>query len=281
VIPGELLPVLAEATIFAVMLHLGICVDLREYREAWRSPWLMAKALFASLVAVPLVVIVTARAIGLPRQAEVGLVLMSICPSAPLAVWRALGAGADRSFAATLQVTAAILATVTVPLAISLLDEVYAGNAYVEPWRIAQLVFAGQVLPLAIGLGARALWHEKVIAFEPLLRRAAKVMLVALLAVVLIDVWRPVATAGPWVALTILVAALCAAAIGHALGGPAPSTRTALAITCCTRNAGLALLVASANQASDMVIAAIFSYVLVAALAITPYVAWRRRLAAS
>src|SRR3954447_7776416 len=102
---GTLLPAFAAVTIFAVMLHLGIAVEASAYRTAWRSPWLMAKALFATLVAVPMVVIVTARALGLPRDAEIGLVLMSICPSAPLAVWRALGAGADRAFLATLQVS--------------------------------------------------------------------------------------------------------------------------------------------------------------------------------
>jgi len=66
--------------------------------------------------------------------------------------------------------------------------------------------------------------------------------------------------------------------VGHALGGPRGSTRTALAISCCARNAGLALFVATANHASEGVIAVILAYVLVAALAITPYVLWRGRI---
>jgi BASS family bile acid:Na+ symporter len=274
---GELLPAFAAVTIFAAMLHLGIAVDGAEYRAAWRSPWLMLKALFASLIAVPLVVIMTARLFALPREAEIGLVLMSICPSAPLAVWRALGAGADRSFAATLQVTAALLATVTIPLTVFLLDEVYAGRAAVETWKIAQLVFLGQMLPLAIGLAARSAWRDKATALEPALARLAKLLLLGLLAVVLWEVWRPVWSAGPRVAVAVCVAALCAAAIGHLLGGPRHSTRTGLAIGCCARNVGLALFVASANHASEGVIAVVFAYAIVAALAITPYILWRAR----
>jgi BASS family bile acid:Na+ symporter len=192
-------------------------------------------------------------------------------------VWRALGAGADRPFLATLQVTAAILASVTVPFAIFLLDEVSAGSAHVEPWRVAKMVLLGQVLPLAIGTAARQRWEARALALEPLVSRVAKVLLASLLAVMLLDVWRPVATAGPGVAFAVCAAALLSAAIGHALGGPRASTRTALAISCCARNAGLALFVAAANHAPEGVIAAILAYVLVAALAITPYVFWRGR----
>jgi len=140
------------------------------------------------------------------------------------------------------------------------------------------MVFLGQVLPLAIGAAARWQWPEKAAALEPFISRAANIFLMALLVWLMIDVWRPVATAGPRVAFAACVAALISAAIGHALGGPRESTRTALAISCCARNAGLALFVATANHASEAVVAVILAYVLIAALAITPYVLWRGRL---
>ena len=55
----------------------------------------------------------------------------------------------------------------------------------------------------------------------------------------LIDVWQTVFEAGLRVAL----------AMGHALGGPEPGTRTAIAIWSALRNPGLALLVAALNGA--------------------------------
>ena len=70
-----------------------------------------------------------------------------------------------------------------------------------------------------------------------------------------------------------------ATAIGHALGGPDPSTRTATAISSAARNAGLALLVAVLNHASPAINATVLAYALIAALTLTPYVAWRKRAA--
>ncbi|MGZ5595929.1 MAG: bile acid:sodium symporter family protein [Usitatibacter sp.] len=275
--PDWLLPILATTAVFAVMFHLGIGTTPAEYGAAWRSPWLMLKGIFASLVAVPVVAIVVARAFALPREAEIGLVLMAISPGAPIALKRALGAGADRSFAATLQVATAMLAAASMPLWIMALDEVYAGSAVVAPWRLASQVLVGQLLPLALGMGARRLLGPRLSTVEPLLANCAAALLAALLVVVVLEVWRPVAGAGLRVVLAIAVAALCATAVGHALGGPQGPTRTAFAVTCGARNVGLALLVASINNASPRVMGAILAYLLVSALAMTPYVAWRAR----
>jgi BASS family bile acid:Na+ symporter len=261
-----------------VMFHLGISVTPGEYRAAWRSPLLMLKGLFASLIAVPAVVIVVARAFDLSRAEEIGMVLMAICPSAPVAVRRALGAGADRSFAATLQVTAALLAAATMSLTIAALAEVYAGNATVAPLDLARQVFVGQLLPLGLGMMVRSAAERWVPTLERLLARVAAGMLFVLLVVVLLNVWGQVAGAGLRVAFAVAVAALCAVGVGHLLGGPQASTRTALGIACGARNVGLALFVASINHASPQIMATILTYMLVAAVALTPYVAWRRRV---
>lgn len=65
--------------------------------------------------------------------------------------------------------------------------------------------------------------------------------------------------------------------VGHLLGGPDPATRTAVAISSAARNPGLALLVATLNAAPPEVTATILAYLIVSALTLIPYVAWRRR----
>ena len=259
-IPEWLLSAFALATVFAVMFHLGIALAPAGYRAAWRSPWLMLKGVFAGLVAVPVVVIVVARAFELPRSAEVGMVLMAIAPGAPIALRRALDAGGDRSFAPALQVTTSILAVVTMPLSIVALDEVYAGSADVAPRELARQVFLAQLLPLALGMAARRAFGASVAALEPPLAKLATALLICLVALVLLDAWRPVAGAGLRVALAIAVATLCALGAGHMLGGPAPSTRTAFAVSSASRNAGLAMLVASINAASPAIMATILAF---------------------
>ncbi|HUL56429.1 MAG TPA: bile acid:sodium symporter [Usitatibacter sp.] len=276
-VPGRFFQPFALATILAVMFHLGMQVSVAQLRAAWRDPSLMLRGIFCSVVAVPVAVIVVARAFEIPRYAEIGMVLMAICPGAPLALRRALGAGGDATFALTLQVSLAILAVVTVPLSIAALDEVYAGSASVSPAHLARQVLVGQLLPLGLGMAARERFAAKAVRFERLLVVLSTTMLAGLLALAAVDVWEPVAGTRPRVALAIVVATSCAVGLGHWLGGPASNTRTALAVACAARNTGLALMVALLNRAEPLVVASVLAYVVISALTATPYVWWRSR----
>jgi BASS family bile acid:Na+ symporter len=94
---------------------------------------------------------------------------------------------------------------------------------------------------------------------------------------VLIDVWQVVVDAGPRIVLAIATLTLLALAAGHALGGPEPATRTAVAIGGATRNAGLALLVATLNAAPPAIVATVMAYLVVSAFIVLAYALWRRR----
>ena len=94
---------------------------------------------------------------------------------------------------------------------------------------------------------------------------------------VLIDIWEVVLGAGLRVALAIAIVTMLALATGHLLGGPEPATRTAMAISSAARNPGLALLVATLNAASPAITATVLAYLVISALAVVPYVVWRRR----
>jgi len=90
-------------------------------------------------------------------------------------------------------------------------------------------------------------------------------------------VWQVTMDAGVRVWPAIVLMTVAALAIGHLLGGPDPATRTAVAISSALRNPGLALLVATLNAAPPTITGVVLAYVLVSALLIVPYIAWRRR----
>ncbi len=280
IVPDWLFAAVAAATLFVVMFDLGLAIVPGEFRWVLARPALVLRALFAALVAVPALAWLVARAFDLPRAAEVGIVLMAISPGAPVALRRSLHAGGHRSFAPALQILLALLAVVSMPLSIAAFDEYYGGTATIDPRHLARQVFFAQLLPLGLGMLARRLWPAAVSRSERRLRRAGAALLVALIALVLVDNWRMVVDAGPRVALAIVVVTLLATAVGHALGGPEPATRTATAISSAARNPGLALLVATLNGAAPAVSATVLAYLLIAALTLTPYIGWRRRSAA-
>lgn len=271
-----LLTVLALASTSMLMFHLGLMVAPAEYRAAWREPGRMLRGVFSSVVAVPAIVILVGRVFDLPRAAQVGVVLMAISPGAPFAVRRALSAGGKPSFALPLQATIAAVAVASMPLWVAAIDALYETRAGVEPGRLAEQVLAGQLVPLALGLLARGAFRVHARGIERFARLATLMLFLGTVVLLVAQSWAPAVGAGLDVAIAVACATWAAVAVGHLMGGPEDSTRTALGVACGARNAGLALFVASINHAPPAVHATLLAYLLVSAAALTPYVVWRR-----
>jgi BASS family bile acid:Na+ symporter len=278
-VPEWLLTACIAVTVFTVMFGIGLGVAPGELRQLWRSPAPMLRGLFSVLVAVPALALIITRAFDLPRATQIGIVLMAIAPGAPVALRRSLVAGAHAAFAPGLQISVALLAVVSMPLSIAALNEVYAGQARIDPRDVMRQVFIAQLLPLGLGIALRHLGAAAAARIEPAVRRAGTVLLVTAVVLVVAELWRPLYEAGAATIVAMLLTTAAALAAGHLLGGPAPATRTAVAITSAARNPGLALLVATVNAAQPAIIATVLAYVLVSLLAISPYAAWRHRAA--
>jgi len=276
-VPQWLFTAVAAATLFVIMFDLGLAIVPGEFRRVVEHPGLMAKATFAAIVGVPAAAWLVLRLFDLPRMAELGIMLMAISPGAPVALRRSLGAGGHRSFAPALQIAIVTLAVVSMPLFIAGLDEYYAGTATIDARHLVRQVLVAQLLPLGAGMLVTKLAPRASAWVEPRLAKLGGILLLLLLALALLDIWKPVVTAGWRVSIAIALVTVLAIAIGHALGGPDPATRTATAISSAARNPGLALLVATLNHAAPGIIATVLAYFVVAALTLIPYVAWRKR----
>ncbi len=277
-VPEWLVTATVAVTLFAVMFNVGIGISPGELRWVWRRPGPMLRGLFAVLVAVPVVALGLVRLFELPRFVEVGIVLMAISPGAPVALRRSLGAGGHHAFAPSLQISVVVLAVVSMPLSIAALNHLYSGHASISPWAVAKQVFVAQLLPLGLGMAMRQFKAATADAIDPKLRRAASALLLATVALVLINLWGPTVGAGVRVLAAIALTTVAALAVGHLLGGPEPSMRTAVAISSAARNPGLALLVATQNNAPPAVVATILAYLMVSVFTIGPYIALRRRV---
>jgi bile acid:Na+ symporter, BASS family len=280
-IPEWWLTIVAAATIFTIMFDLGLGIALRQFRWVWQHPGLIARALFCVLVAVPALAVLVARTFELARPVQIGIVLMAISPGAPVALRRSLAAGGHRSFAPALQILLALLAVVSIPLSIALLNEVYAGQASIAPGDVAKQVLVAQLLPLGLGVALRNAWPAFAAQLEPRVARVGTLMLIGFVALAIVDIWQPVVEAGSRIVLAIVTITWLALGAGHLLGGPDETTRTAVAISSAARNAGLALLVATLNAAAPEISATALAYLLISAIAIVPYAVWRRRAAAA
>lgn len=277
-IPEWLLSLLAAATVFTVMTSVGLGISLGEFRIAWRKPGLLLRGLLTTLVAVPFLALLVTRALGLPRWEEIGVVLMAISPGAPMALRNALGAGGHQGFAASLQIAVALLAALSMPLSIAALAWLYAGSASITPGDVAKQVFVAQILPLGLGIALRRAAAGLAVSLARVTARIGNALLALLAVAAGVDAWSPLTAAGPRLAAAVALTTAGALAAGHALGGPDPTTRTAVATTAGTRNAGLALLVATLNPAPPEIRATVLAYIATSLPIILAYLAWRRRV---
>jgi predicted Na+-dependent transporter len=182
-----------------------------------------------------------------------------------VALRRSLSAGGLPAFASCLQISIALLAVVSMPLSIMALNEVYAGQASIDPRDVMAQVFVAQLLPLGLGSALRQTRAGLAARIGPGVNRAGSVLLVGTVVLALANLWQPTIEAGSGVLAAIALVTILALVAGHLLGG-AP-----VAITSAIRNPGLALLVATFNAAPRQVTATILAYVVVSAIIVTLY----------
>lgn len=278
-IPLQWIGLFGVVTVFTVMLALGLMLGREQIAAALERRIVMAVVVFAVIVPIPALAVLVVKILQPSPPVAAGIVLMAISPGAPIALRRALDAGGDPSFAPALHLAIVLLAVVTVPLSVLILDWVFSRDFAVTPLHIGRQVFFAQLLPLALGATLRA-WRPALAArLQPGLVRIGNLLLLVLTAMILADVpaifgsvgWIPTAAG---FAMTIV-----ALTVGWAVAGRDARARPAAAVAAGMRNPALALLIATLNRAPSAVIEGIVGYTVGLALAIVAFLQWRKRAA--
>jgi BASS family bile acid:Na+ symporter len=213
----------------------------------------------------------------LPRAVAVGIMPMTIAPGAPLVLQRSPGAGGHHAFAPGLQISVALLAVVSMPLSVAVINHVYDTHGSLSPLHLMKQVVTAQLLPFGIGVAAGRLLPRAAAWLRPRLERHGKLLLVLLVAYVAFTFRDDLAHAGTGTALAMAMTTAGALGLGHVLGGPEPGTRAPVAVVSAARNPGLALLTATLNAAPAAVTAVLPVYIFVSAITMLAYILWRGR----
>ena len=276
-IPFQWIGLFATVVVFLVMFTLGLMLGREQIAAALQRRVVLLAVVFAVLVPVPALAVLAVKLFGLTGPVAVGIVLMAISPGAPVALRRALDAGGDRAFAPTLHLSIVMLAVVTVPLTVAILDWIFAKDFAVTPLHIGRQVFFAQLLPMALGAALRAVRPALAARLETKLARTGNLLLAVMGLAVLVDMPAIVAAAG-WAPMVAGVGiTLGALAVGAAFAWRDPAVRPAGAIAAAMRNPGLALVIATVNGAPPSVTAAVIGYALGLGLTIVGYLQWRKR----
>jgi BASS family bile acid:Na+ symporter len=263
----------AIVTLVSVMLSAGLEINVEHLVAALKNYGLLARALLANFIVVPVFAVLLARALHLDAYIAIGLVLMALAPGVPFLV-RAAGRklGGSLGFAATLAFIMPALSILTIPPSARFIfgagliaPAEVAGSIPVA--RILMTLVGFQLVPLLIGL----LIADRAPALAAKLRRP--LLLLFLLSVVsLLVILGPAlgkAVTSVYGSRGILaMAALVVLSVGTGwiLGGPQGQHRRTLSIATGLRNVGTGAVIATATFPGTLVAPTVLTYFIIQVL---------------
>jgi len=243
---GAVVQVSGLVFVVASMLAMGLGLTVGQIVAPLRNPVRVVSALIANFVLVPLLAFAIVKALGLDQPLANGLIVLATAAGAPFLPKLVQGAKGDVAFGVGLMVLLMITTIVYMPLVLPLLLP----GVSVDAWAIAQSLIVVMLVPLAIGLSAKALWPEDAAGWQPMFAKASSLAILVLLVVGIgLNVANILALIGSRGLIALLVFALGSMAIGLVLGGREPAGRSVMLLGTTMRNVSAALVVAAGNFA--------------------------------
>jgi bile acid:Na+ symporter, BASS family len=272
---AQILGLMLKVCILATVFALGLKARWADVSSLLHRPQLLMRSLLAMYVLTPLVALLLVFAFSAPLPVKLAVLLMAISAGAPLLPKKLFKLGANPPYVYSLSVIAALLAIVTVPISLAILSMFFVRSASVPIGEVAYSIATVFLAPLLAGMVARQLWPALADRISDPIISTANIILLGLVLLILATNLSAILVVGPSGFTMIVVMTFAALAIGHALGGPDPNDRTALAIACASRFPALVMLIASLNFPGAKPLPVVAAYLVFSNLAAIPYMRWR------
>ncbi len=269
----HLIPLLLTLSLALLVVSAGLASSRGDFAYVLTRPRLLARA-FAAIVVIPVVAAMVIIALfPVSPAVKAGIFLMAISPVPPLMPGKALKAGGHASYVYGLMATGAVFAVIFVPILGALAARFYEVHAQFPVGVVARNIAVGVAVPLVVGLVlGRALFKAPKPGLIKAVTIIAYILLVLAAVPILIKVWPAMMTlVGDGTVVAMLLVAVAAIAGGHFLGGDTIADRSSLAIAASMRHPGIALALAGANHANNVISAAVLLFLIVGFLALVPY----------
>ncbi|TVR26420.1 MAG: bile acid:sodium symporter family protein [Ilumatobacter sp.] len=244
----QLLEIIAKlsgvAFVVTSMVAMGLSLTVPMILEPLRRWPIVVGALAVNFVVVPLAALGIAEGLSLDPQLRDGLLIIGLAAGAPFLPKLVQGANGDIAFAVGLMVVLMVATVIFLPLMLPWLLE----GVSIGAWSIAKSLVVLMLVPLAIALAVRANWPDVAAEYQPLLAKTSSVAVIVLVVVALgLNVENALDLVGTrgFIAIVGLVVVSCA--VGWAVGGRDPGTRSVVALGTGQRNLSAALVVATQN----------------------------------
>lgn len=267
-------------SLMAIMFSQGLRLAPGEQWEFFRQRLsLMLRSFAVVLVLVPLTTLAVILLFNPPMPIVICLSILAASPAAPFQLLVIFKKGGSLVYLATLHVSLALLAIVTVPVVLSLLSKVLGFEAEVSAGQVAWTVGKALLAPVLAGLAFRSLWPELADRIGPTLGKVAEIMLYVMALPILAKfhgVLLQMELSSYFVMAVFVVVNL---SLGHLLGPTEPEERTVLTMESGARNVGLAMAIGALNFTPERVLPVLIPYIILFVVISTIYLNLQKRSA--
>ena len=237
--------------IVAGMAAMGLSLTVPRIIEPLRDVRMVALLLVANFVAVPLVAVVATRVLPMDEAAATATVLVGCCAGAPFLPKLAGLAKGDPALAVGAMVLLMVVTVVYAPVVVPLVVE----GATVEAWDVASSLIVLMLIPLGLGLFAKARYEALADSIAAQAGQISSVGLMMGIVAALLVSWQDVLGAiGSWVFIGIAIVLVAGLVVGYVTGvGRSQSDMVVLSLATAQRNVAAALVVA-ASLSGDVVV---------------------------
>mgnify|MGYP001816527919 CR=1 FL=1 len=237
--------------IVAGMASMGLSLTLPRIVEPLRDLRMVALLLGANFVVVPVVAVAATRILPMDEAAATAIMLVGCCAGAPFLPKLAQLAGGKAALAVGSMVLLMVATVVYAPIVVPLVVE----GATVEPWDIASSLIVLMLIPLGLGLLAKARYEAFADSIAAQTGQISSVgLLIGIVAALLVS-WQDVLGAiGSWIFVGIAIVLVAGLVAGYLAGfGRSGSDMVVLGLATAQRNIAAALVVA-ASLSGDVVV---------------------------
>ena len=265
----DAIPITVCVFVVSSMLGVGLTVALEQIVAPLRNARLVALALLANFVLMPLVAVAIVRVLRVDQSLRIGLLLLGTCAGSPFLPKLAKAANSNVAFAAGVMMMLVVVTAGVLPFMAPLL----LAGVSVTPAKVAHTLVLLMLLPLGAGLGLNACSKVAAARIAPSLNKISTISIVAMAALMLITNLRNIMDLfGKRGILASILLLLAGSAIGWFLGGEENGVREVLSLGTAQRNISASLVVAErdlmdAKAAAMVAIAALIGLALLFSLA--------------
>jgi BASS family bile acid:Na+ symporter len=275
----RLINILLTLTLVEMMIATGLGAALSEVLGVARDRALVVRAAVANYVCVPAVTVALLLLFRATPIVAAGFLVVAVCPGAPYGPpFTALAKG-NVPVSVGLMVILAGSSAVVAPLLLLALLPWMAGDQPlgINAGKMVATLVLSQLLPLCLGLAVRRRWPHLAARLKKPADRAAAVLNVVLIGLILVVQFRLLAgiRANAFAGMLCLLAGSLLA--GWALGGATSEGRKSMALTTGVRNIAVGLVIANSSFPGTAAVTAALAYALVQTVVVAVVaLAWGR-----